>query len=400
MDVLPSPGEQWNLTIFGTVCDGCYAPLQRGQGLHCAVCPNYDLCNDCVAVKKHFQHRGGFVKRPQRAEAGLHRSIGCDSCDEQIYGCRFKCKLCPDYDLCWKCFNRDAHKDFHVPKASSPASSQSVKLSGGANVVIECTICWGPYNSDSKCPRSIQCGHTFCTECIDQLIESQRNKFSCPKCRKEFNISSSNDLAKNFGLLEALTQITSATENAMEASTCEGCDSVVACEKLRYCQTCSSGKDTLKKYLCAECCLTNHAGHQIQSDFEIRKHMRQVIDSDWAALKKRITDLQGAEQAIASKLRSAQQLSNNFLKIQLENMELKTQNATGKLSTPAELTAEMAAFDRAEQFISAASSASDELLSAVMAYREKLIDQGLNNPVFQECATLACQRASTASDTE
>uniref|UniRef100_A0A914WD48 Uncharacterized protein n=1 Tax=Plectus sambesii TaxID=2011161 RepID=A0A914WD48_9BILA len=128
MDVVPFPVERWNLTIAGSVCDGCYAPLLRGQGLQCALCPNFNLCNDCVEAKKHFQHREGLIERPQRATAQIHKLVICDSCKGPVYGCRFKCKLCPDYDLCWKCFNRGAHEDTHLPKSTSSAPFQSIKM--------------------------------------------------------------------------------------------------------------------------------------------------------------------------------------------------------------------------------------------------------------------------------
>jgi hypothetical protein len=34
----------------GILCDGCGANPVRGVRYHCAACPNYDLCEACLAV--------------------------------------------------------------------------------------------------------------------------------------------------------------------------------------------------------------------------------------------------------------------------------------------------------------------------------------------------------------
>merc|ERR1711939_194602 len=37
----------------------------------------------------------------------VHQDITCDGCNKKpIQGLRFKCKSCPDYDLCAECFTR------------------------------------------------------------------------------------------------------------------------------------------------------------------------------------------------------------------------------------------------------------------------------------------------------
>lgn len=41
----------------------------------------------------------------------LHEAIVCDGCDGPIYGFRYKCVQCHDYDLCRHCEARMLHKE-------------------------------------------------------------------------------------------------------------------------------------------------------------------------------------------------------------------------------------------------------------------------------------------------
>ncbi|XP_059832301.1 E3 ubiquitin-protein ligase RNF182-like [Hypanus sabinus] len=48
-------------------------------------------------------------------------------------------------------------------------------------VDLECHICCHDYNWSDKCPRELECLHTFCTECLVRLEGHCR--ISCPLCR-------------------------------------------------------------------------------------------------------------------------------------------------------------------------------------------------------------------------
>lgn len=39
----------------------------------------------------------------------VHKGIVCDKCDGDIYGYRYKCKECSDYDLCFQCKKEGNH---------------------------------------------------------------------------------------------------------------------------------------------------------------------------------------------------------------------------------------------------------------------------------------------------
>ncbi|EJW76490.1 hypothetical protein WUBG_12601, partial [Wuchereria bancrofti] len=37
-------------------------------------------------------------------------------------------------------------------------------------------------------PKQLQCGHSFCAICIDQLYKDVEQEYTCPLCRAHFTI--------------------------------------------------------------------------------------------------------------------------------------------------------------------------------------------------------------------
>lgn len=50
---------------------------------------------------------------------------------------------------------------------------------------MECPICFVGFGNAHRLPRNINCGHSLCTECLEELV--QRNIHNCPICRKPFD---------------------------------------------------------------------------------------------------------------------------------------------------------------------------------------------------------------------
>ena len=62
--------------------------------------------------------------------------------------------------------------------------------------LFECSVCLS--DMVDRSPRSLSCLHTFCSECLDQLINEQR--IECPTCREITELKSNNvqELKVNF----------------------------------------------------------------------------------------------------------------------------------------------------------------------------------------------------------
>ncbi|KAF6253268.1 hypothetical protein COO60DRAFT_434203 [Scenedesmus sp. NREL 46B-D3] len=71
------------------------------------------------------------------------------------------------------------------------------------HMAFECGICTSMFNSSARQPLILECGHTFCRECIQHNLGPQR---WCPYCRQPIN-KHVDDLPRNYAL-----------ENAMEAA--------------------------------------------------------------------------------------------------------------------------------------------------------------------------------------
>ncbi|XP_078371774.1 sequestosome-1-like isoform X2 [Oculina patagonica] len=53
-----------------------------------------------------------------------HPGVVCDSCDKHIFGVRFKCVVCPNYDLCVTCETKGAHKEHEMLRIATPRSPE------------------------------------------------------------------------------------------------------------------------------------------------------------------------------------------------------------------------------------------------------------------------------------
>lgn len=57
-------------------------------------------------------------------EKVFHPGVVCDGCDASIYGPRFKCIVCPDYDLCSTCEQKGLHPEHDKFKITHPQTGR------------------------------------------------------------------------------------------------------------------------------------------------------------------------------------------------------------------------------------------------------------------------------------
>ncbi|XP_046853214.1 sequestosome-1-like isoform X2 [Xenia sp. Carnegie-2017] len=69
-----------------------------------------------VLVKKEFKN----FKETVRGD--IHPMVTCDGCEGPVIGSRFKCMVCPDFDLCGKCEQNGLHPQHILMRIRTPSS--------------------------------------------------------------------------------------------------------------------------------------------------------------------------------------------------------------------------------------------------------------------------------------
>ncbi|KFO96401.1 Sequestosome-1, partial [Calypte anna] len=64
------------------------------------------------------EHRSQCSQEPRRDM--VHPNVICDGCEGPVVGARFKCTVCPDYDLCSTCEGKGIHKEHNMVMFQSP----------------------------------------------------------------------------------------------------------------------------------------------------------------------------------------------------------------------------------------------------------------------------------------
>uniref|UniRef100_G1KYX2 Sequestosome 1 n=1 Tax=Anolis carolinensis TaxID=28377 RepID=G1KYX2_ANOCA len=67
--------------------------------------------------REHLHRQSCSQERPSNV---VHPNVICDGCDGPVVGARFKCTICPDYDLCSTCEGKGTHKEHNMIMFPSP----------------------------------------------------------------------------------------------------------------------------------------------------------------------------------------------------------------------------------------------------------------------------------------
>ncbi|XP_069193463.1 E3 ubiquitin-protein ligase TRIM32-like [Procambarus clarkii] len=65
----------------------------------------------------------------------------------------------------------------------------------------ECSVCFNNYDDNQLRPRTLLCGHTFCSQCINNAIKN--GQLTCPSCRAQHAATAATQFPINYGM-EAL----------------------------------------------------------------------------------------------------------------------------------------------------------------------------------------------------
>ncbi|XP_069180544.1 tripartite motif-containing protein 5-like isoform X3 [Procambarus clarkii] len=62
----------------------------------------------------------------------------------------------------------------------------------------ECSVCFNNYDDTLLRPRTLPCGHTFCSQCIDNAIKN--GQLNCPSCRAQHTATAATQFPINYGM--------------------------------------------------------------------------------------------------------------------------------------------------------------------------------------------------------
>ena len=195
---------------------------------------------------------------------------------------------------------------------------------------MSCTICTEQLQQ-SRQPKVLSCGHTFCVVCIGEWFTTHRKQYNtrcnyveCPVCRRKTTLpeveSGVVSLPTNFGLLEAVEE----TRAALAVDVCDDDVSERTCSThagklLAYsCETCGG------KLVCGQCVKSQHqpaAGHRIAS-FQTIVEREQ---NEKAELQRKVLELQQINSELAL---------TNYANLQLEEPDRHHNGGQAKLESP------------------------------------------------------------------
>ncbi|XP_076466495.1 uncharacterized protein LOC143297856 [Babylonia areolata] len=157
----------------------------------------------------------------------------------------------------------------------------------------KCPLCLGDYKS----PKLLPCSHTFCKECLVDLLKHQgtryRTSFPCPSCRETVQVP--------IGGVEAFkTNYYLDTTHSMKKQQlmCKVHDSKQR-ELELFCHQC-------KTCICLECKLEGHLNHHTEEVEKVSKAVKTSLVNDLTGLTSTIFRLKGKLRSFSAEQRAIQ----------------------------------------------------------------------------------------------
>ncbi|XP_006819842.1 sequestosome-1-like [Saccoglossus kowalevskii] len=122
IQVFPSIGRSDSFTLSYKDSEGDFIAFSSDNELVDAL---GQLSEDIFRV---YIKPSGIKYQSDESKCGekvFHPGVICDGCEGRIYGPRFKCVVCPDYDLCKGCEEKGLHPEHEVIKIRKPQIGRS-----------------------------------------------------------------------------------------------------------------------------------------------------------------------------------------------------------------------------------------------------------------------------------
>ncbi|KAF7870556.1 hypothetical protein EAF04_004300 [Stromatinia cepivora] len=155
---LVAPAVEEKVPIPTRTCNSCILELSEDRFVTCTDCDDFDLCIQCHLSLKHGhnpKHAFAFVDEDANHSPVAHALLApgrntahaavCDGCDKYIFGVRYKCLDCPDWDYCDSCI---ANASFIHPRHRFVPLYESISSTGARQQVVKARhhgiFCDGP----------------------------------------------------------------------------------------------------------------------------------------------------------------------------------------------------------------------------------------------------------------
>ncbi|KAI1723933.1 RING-type zinc-finger domain-containing protein [Ditylenchus destructor] len=146
---------------------------------------------------------------------------------------------------------------------------------------LECPICAVVF----KDPKNLGCGHTFCSSCLEKLVERtpaepflsvsgvySTSSIKCPQCRVLTMVPNEGvrGMTTNFIVQEMVSKMEEV--DLSRPSTSQSCDSTIQCtscpnkmlkEDTFACVSCHSSHSDMFHWICSRCAMKFHKNHKV-----------------------------------------------------------------------------------------------------------------------------------------
>ncbi|KAM3718026.1 putative 39S ribosomal protein L49 [Dirofilaria immitis] len=129
-----------------------------------------------------------------------------------------------------------------------------------------CSICFLIFDE----PKQLECGHSFCAKCIDQLynVHEMDQQYTCPLCRAHFN----SPPVVNYSLKSLISRI---KEKDAMVKYCHQCSKATKPEDQYCCDDCNH-INRIERIYCGLCVINGHAkkGHAVSKFGDLKERIK------------------------------------------------------------------------------------------------------------------------------
>ncbi|EAR99108.2 MT-A70 family protein (macronuclear) [Tetrahymena thermophila SB210] len=188
-------GETYEKWMHQVNCDNCHQEIVKGKlkRYKSRRINNYDICENCVL---NFDKKDFYEIQNKVNEDILHNYQSCNRCEaEPIWGIRFHCMICKDFDLCEACVDENTklceEEQFHNLQHDMKIIEVPVFADGFPVHDRKCQSCFmSPIIGTCFTCKQCQGNFNLCQNCyFSKPIETIKNKRHRPEHQMDALIS-------------------------------------------------------------------------------------------------------------------------------------------------------------------------------------------------------------------